>query len=58
MLARELARAVGIREGQLHEFANARKLPFAVSSVTGFYIKKRDLPQWRSASLGRKSRGW
>lgn len=52
ILSRELALKLNIPELQLEEIANVRQLPFARSTVVGFYIHRDDFPVWREAVNG------
>ena len=46
--SKELARRIGIRESELGEFANSKKLPFSWSASGGLYIRRDDLAQWQA----------
>jgi hypothetical protein len=54
--AHDLARELGIPAGSLQEIALQSRLPFNVSTMTGFWIKRTDLPQWRNAAQRWRSR--
>jgi hypothetical protein len=52
----DLARELGVPVGDLQEIATQSKAPFSVSAMTGFWIKRADLPQWHSAAQRWRSR--
>jgi hypothetical protein len=47
--AADLARELGVPAGSLQEIATRSNAPLSVSALTGFWIKRTDLPQWRNA---------
>lgn len=49
MPAPELATALGIDQIELQHIAHEKRLPFAFSTAFGFFIQRRDFPQWKSA---------
>jgi hypothetical protein len=54
--AQDLARELGVPIGDLQEIAKHSSAPFSVSAMTGFWINRRDLPQWHSAAQRWRSR--
>jgi hypothetical protein len=54
--APDLARELGVPVGDLQEIATQSKAPFSVSALTGFWIRRADLPQWHRAAQRWRSR--
>jgi hypothetical protein len=47
--AADLAAEIGVPVGKLQEIATQSKAPFSVSALTGFWVRRADLPQWHHA---------
>jgi hypothetical protein len=47
--AHELARTLNVPVGELQNIAVKTKAPFSISALTGFWIRRADLPTWRNA---------
>jgi hypothetical protein len=47
--AADLARELGVPVAELQRIAAQSKAPFSVSAMTGFWVRRADLPQWRNA---------
>jgi hypothetical protein len=47
--AHELARTLNVPVGELQNIAVKTKAPFSVSAMTGFWVRRADLPQWHHA---------
>jgi hypothetical protein len=54
--AGDLARELAVPVGALQEIATQSKAPFSVSALTGFWIRRADLPQWHRAAQRWRSR--
>jgi hypothetical protein len=56
--APDLARELGVQPGELREIATQSRVPFNVSTLTGFWIQRRDLPPQCGPTLALPMTEW